>query len=105
MQFSQLLSVVFATAVAAQSTVAIVYLDPRFAGPAQQILSTDQCVLIDPNTMPPEVGSIQLASGVACTTYFDKGCQSQNQNLTSTQSTISGPPDAQSILCQRVNYG
>ncbi|GFF54108.1 hypothetical protein IFM51744_08278 [Aspergillus udagawae] len=98
MQFSQLLSVALATAVAAQSPVAIVYVDPEFAGPAQQIDSIDQCVPID-----TEVGSIQLASGVACTTYFDPGCQDTNQHFVDTQSTISGPPYAQSILCERVN--
>ncbi|PWI73694.1 hypothetical protein PCL_08970 [Purpureocillium lilacinum] len=103
MQFSMLLPVAFAAAAAAQSTVAIVYLDPQFAGPSQQITSTEQCVAIDPNTMPPEVGSIQIASGVACTTYFDPQCQNPNQHLTGTMSNIPGPPDAQSILCQRPN--
>jgi hypothetical protein len=84
-------------------TQAIVYLEPGFAGPAQQIVSTDQCVPIDPNTMPPEVGSIELEPGVACTTYFDHECQSPNQHFADTQSTTSGPLDAQSIFCQRVN--
>ncbi|GAB1204528.1 hypothetical protein APSETT445_003184 [Aspergillus pseudonomiae] len=101
MQFSLFLSVVFTTAVAAQSTIAIVYLDPQFAGPSQQILSTEQCVPIDPNTMPPEVGSIRVASGVQCTTYFDPDCQNPNQHLSGTQSNIPGPSDAQSLLCQQ----
>ncbi|GFF55638.1 hypothetical protein IFM46972_10316 [Aspergillus udagawae] len=102
MQFSQLLSVALATSVAAQSPVAIVYPDPEFAGLAQEIVSTDQCVPIDPN-MTPEVKSIQLASGVVCTTYFDPACQDPNQHFADTQSTISGPLDALSILCERVN--
>ncbi|KNG87227.1 hypothetical protein ANOM_004824 [Aspergillus nomiae NRRL 13137] len=101
MQFSLFLSVVFTTAVAAQSTIAIVYLDPQFAGLSQQIISTEQCVPIDPNTMPPEVGSIQVASGVQCTTYFDPACQNPNQHLLGTLSNIPGSPDAQSLLCQR----
>jgi hypothetical protein len=120
MQLYYFLSAVFTTAVTAQSPVvcphfalramdwslmyfmqAIVYLDPEFSGPSQEILSTEQCVVIDPNTMPPEVGSIQVASGVLCTTYFDSECQDPKQHLGSTRSSVPGPPDAQSILCQR----
>ncbi|GMF79139.1 unnamed protein product [Aspergillus oryzae] len=82
---------------------AIIYLDPGFAGPSQQISSIGECDAIDPNTMPPEVGSIQVASGIECTTYSDAQCQNPNQHLTGTQSNIAGPPDAQSILCQQAN--
>ncbi|KAE8365515.1 hypothetical protein BDV27DRAFT_156801 [Aspergillus caelatus] len=103
MRFSQLLSITFASAVVAQSPVATVYLDPQFAGPSQQINSIGQCTVIDPNTMPLEVGSIQVASGVMCTTYFDPQCHDQNQHLTGSRSSIPGPPDTQSILCQRLD--
>ncbi|OGM49663.1 hypothetical protein ABOM_001813 [Aspergillus bombycis] len=103
MQFTRLLSAAFASAVAAQSSIAIIYLDPGFAGPSQQISSIEECDAIDPNTMPPEVGSIQVASGIECTIYFDPQCQDENQHFTSTQSNIAGPPDAQSVLCQQPN--
>ncbi|KAJ1716815.1 hypothetical protein NYO67_959 [Aspergillus flavus] len=103
MQFSRFFSAAFASAVVAQSPIAIIYLDPGFAGPSQQISSIGECDAIDPNTMPPEVGSIQVASGIECTTYSDAQCQNPNQHLTSTQSNIAGPPDAQSILCQQAN--
>ncbi|KAE8131227.1 hypothetical protein BDV38DRAFT_288895 [Aspergillus pseudotamarii] len=103
MRFSQLLSIAFAGAVVAQSTVAIVYLEPEFSGPSQQISSIGQCAVIDPSTMPPEAGSIQVASGVMCTTYFDSQCQSPNQHLTGTLSNIPEPSDMQSILCQRLD--
>ncbi|GAQ03686.1 hypothetical protein ALT_1007 [Aspergillus lentulus] len=60
MQFSQLLSVAFATVIGAQSPVATLFPEPRFIGPLQQFLSADQCVLvnsntIDPNAIPAEV--------------------------------------------------
>ncbi|KAL5359570.1 hypothetical protein BJX96DRAFT_148691 [Aspergillus floccosus] len=100
MRISRLLPVTFASAIVAQSPVAIVYLDPEFSGPSQQINAVGQCAVIDPNTMPPEVGSIQVASGVECTTYFDPQCQDPNQVITGSLSSIPGPPDAQSILCQ-----
>ncbi|EAW15650.1 uncharacterized protein NFIA_049910 [Aspergillus fischeri NRRL 181] len=89
-------------------TQAIVYFDSGFSGPSLEITSTDQCVTIT-NTMPPEVGSIQLVSGVYCTTYFDTVCQTPNQrqtpnqHLTGTQPNIPGLPDAQSILCKHIN--
>ncbi|KAJ6439527.1 hypothetical protein O9K51_07414 [Purpureocillium lavendulum] len=51
MQSSQLLSVLFAAVVTAQSPVAVVYLDPGFGGPSQQITSVGQCVQIGPNIM------------------------------------------------------
>ncbi|GFF96043.1 LOW QUALITY PROTEIN: hypothetical protein IFM47457_10673 [Aspergillus lentulus] len=76
MLFTQLLSVAFATVIAAQSPVhlavtetggrltdftqATLFPEPRFIGPLQQFLSADQCVLvnsntIDPNAIPAEV--------------------------------------------------
>ncbi|KAJ5686828.1 hypothetical protein N7536_009447 [Penicillium majusculum] len=103
MQFSLFLSVVFTTAVVAQSPIAIVYVDPQSSRPSQKIISTEQYVPIDPNTMPPEVGSIRVASGVQYTTYFDPGCQNPNQHLLGTQSNIPGPPNAQSILCSQAH--
>ncbi|KAE8326164.1 hypothetical protein BDV39DRAFT_206303 [Aspergillus sergii] len=48
MRFSQLLSIASTSAVVAQSPVAIVYLDPQFSGPPQQINSIGQCAVIDP---------------------------------------------------------
>ncbi|UNI20345.1 hypothetical protein JDV02_006441 [Purpureocillium takamizusanense] len=105
MQLSMLLSSVALAAVAtAQAPVtslqAIVYRDPQFVGPSQQITSADRCIVLDRNTMSAEVGSIEIASGVVCTTYFDPECQNPNQRLGGSVSNISGARDAQSILCQ-----
>jgi hypothetical protein len=51
------------------------------------------------------VGSIQVVSGVMCTSYFHPKCQNPNQHLRSTQFSLPGPPDAQSILYQRLTRG
>ncbi|CEJ62819.1 hypothetical protein PMG11_11305 [Penicillium brasilianum] len=100
MHFSRFLCVVFTTAVAAQSTIATVYSDPQFSGPSQQISSTEQCVPLDLNTMPPKVRSIQVAPGVQCTTYTDSDCEEPNQYLPSTQSNIIlGQPHSEAVSC------
>ncbi|PYI23562.1 hypothetical protein BO86DRAFT_376570 [Aspergillus japonicus CBS 114.51] len=103
MQFSPLLAIAIASAVAAQSPLAIVYSDSDSSGLSEPILAEGECVGIGSSGMAPEVGSIYVAPDVTCTTYFDPGCQDTNQVFSSTQSDIPGERDAQSILCQKKN--